>query len=307
MKSPILLLIYNRPDKTAILLEAIREYRPTKVYIAADGPKIDKDIDVIRTTRRVASKIDWKCEVFTLFREVNLGCKVAVSSAIDWFFEAEEMGIILEDDCLPDSSFFLLCEELLSKYKENDKVGMIAGTNQFSNQLFNVEESYFFGTNASIWGWASWRRAWEHYDVNMTQWPKLRKERGFLRSYSSNMLERLRRQAAYDDVYSNRIDTWDYQWTFARQKAGLLCIIPSANLVENIGMDGGGTHLKNSNYVGQLKSKPLEFPLRHPVGLSVNREFDRLLSGQIVSEGMIRNILYLMIKRPFKNYLLSER
>ncbi|MEQ9298904.1 MAG: nucleotide-diphospho-sugar transferase [Cyclobacteriaceae bacterium] len=306
MKVPVLFLIYNRPGKAAKLLQAIRKYKPSKLYIAADGPRLEKDREAVTRTREIASKVDWKCEVLTLFRADNLGCKVAVSSGIDWFFENEEMGIILEDDCLPNDSFFKFCEELLKRYRHNEKIGMIAGTNQFSHEVLEVHDSYFFGTNASIWGWASWGRAWKHYDVEMRDWPSLKKDNDFLRNHTYNILERLRRQGAYDDVYRNKIDTWDYQWTFTRQKADLLSIIPVSNLVENIGMDSEGTHLKNKDYVGHLEAKTIDFPLLHPDSMVPNHKFDRALSRQIISEGVICNILYLLIKRPFMNFLASK-
>ncbi|MEQ9218801.1 MAG: nucleotide-diphospho-sugar transferase [Cyclobacteriaceae bacterium] len=297
MKVPVLLLIYNRPDKTARVLQSISNYKPDSLYIASDGPKYNNDQWLIEKTRKEALDIPWDCKVNKLFRSENLGCKEAVSQGINWFFEHEEMGIIIEDDCLPDASFFPFCEELLIRYKDDSRLGMISGTNQFANQI-PTGYSYFFASNASIWGWATWRRAWETYDVTMADWPKLRNTK-FLKHHTFNFLEMWRRRSVYDDVYNGRIDTWDFQWTFSRQKSNLISIVPKNNLVQNIGMDEEGTHL-NSSYIDQIDTGEVKFPLDHPPKFEVSRQFDRLLSQQLISEGILRNILYLLIKRPLK-------
>ena len=299
MKVPVLLLVYNRPKKTSRVLESIATYQPRKLYIAGDGPKNADDNQLIEETRKRALEIPWDCKIHTLFRSENLGCKGAVSQGINWFFENEEMGIVLEDDCLPDTSFFQFCEELLIKYKADTRLGMISGTNQFANQI-SIGHSYFFASNASIWGWATWRRAWKSYDVKMSDWARF-KNTDFLKQHTFNFLERWRRRTVYNDVYEGRINTWDFQWTFSRQKEKLLSIVPSSNLVLNIGMDSEGTHL-NSDYIEQLDTQMVNFPLNHPLKVEINDKFDRLLSRQLISEGTLRNILYLLIKRPLKRW-----
>ena len=197
-----------------------------------------------------------------VLRDKNLGCRKAVSDGVDWFFDQEEMGIILEDDCLPDTTFFTFCEELLFRYRDNRTIGMIAGTNQFEHLFKSMKQSYLFASNASIWGWASWRRAWKFYDVKMSDWPEYR-NKSFLRKYTYSFLERWRRRTVYDDVYHRRINTWDYQWTFTRQKIGLLSVVPKQNLVLNIGLEEGGTHHANKSFIG-MSLRSMDTPIIHP-------------------------------------------
>lgn len=161
-------MIFNRPDLTKISFEKIREYKPNLLYIAADGPRKDhkNEKELCDQARNIIEKIDWKCELKTLFREKNLGCKLAVSSAISWFFEHEEQGIILEDDVLVEFSFFTLCEELLEKYKNEEKISMISADN-FSFGKCKTQGSYHFSYYSHVWGWATWRRAWKDYDVDL--------------------------------------------------------------------------------------------------------------------------------------------
>ncbi len=301
MKVPVLFLIYNRPGETQQVFDRIATYRPKKLYVAGDGPKEGSDSGRVRQSREVLDHISWKCEVKTLFRDENLGCKKAVSEGISWFFENEEMGIILEDDCLPDQSFFDFCEVLLSRYKDAAEIGMIAGTNRFQDFFSGLQESYIFASNASIWGWASWRRAWKYYDVDMSDWPH-HKASDFLDHHTFSFLEKWRRRAVYDDVYSGKIDTWDYQWTYARQKNELLSIVPKYNLIQNIGLTTEGTHVTNTALQGMLSGK-MDKKLTHPKDINTDQTFDRLLSRQIISEGYLRNILYLLIKRPIINFL----
>ncbi len=178
---PILLLAFNRPNQTRRVFDAIKAIQPTKFYFAADGPREGRAEEAIlcQTVRTsILENIDWDCEVKTLFRDKNLGCKYAVSSAISWFFENEPEGIILEDDCLPDASFFPFCAELLEKYRHDDRIMMISGDNYQKDKL-RTDYSYYFTRYNQIWGWASWRRVWNLYDVEMKLLPEIL-EKGYL-------------------------------------------------------------------------------------------------------------------------------
>ena len=178
LKTPILFLIFNRLDTTRRVFEEIRKQKPRQLFVASDGPRVNKDgeREIVEKTRKlVLDNIDWECEVKTLFRGENLGCKIAVSSAIDWFFENIEEGIILEDDCLPAQSFFGYCEELLEKFREDGRISVISGDN-FQFGWRNTSDSYYFSKNCHIWGWATWRRAWERYDVEMKTYPNFKKK-----------------------------------------------------------------------------------------------------------------------------------
>ena len=187
LQTAVLFLVFNRPDTTAQVFEAIRQAKPPRLYVAADGPREGREGEVERVdkVREISMAVDWPCEVKTLFREKNLGCKYAVSSAITWFFEQEEQGIILEDDCLPSQSFFWFCEELLNEYMYDQRIWQICG---FSPLVNKIKESYYLSKYSPIWGWASWRRAWSAYDAEISSWPIV-KNSEILRAFCDNRSE----------------------------------------------------------------------------------------------------------------------
>lgn len=241
--TPILFIIFNRLDTTRRVLGEIRKIKPGKLFIAADGPRINKigekeKCDQVR--KFVLNQIDWDCEVKTLFRDENLGCGKAVSSAITWFFQNEEDGIILEDDSLPNQSFFNFCEELLSYYKDNKSVMHISG-DQFVSNLKN-NSSYYFGKIMHCWGWASWADRWKYYDFSLKYYndkniEKFSKNKN-VQNYWLNILNKMK---------NNKINTWDYQWVFKIVEKDGLCINPSKNLISNIGFGENSTHTFDKN------------------------------------------------------------
>ena len=246
MNTPILFLIFNRPDLTQRVFAVIKQVKPRKLFIAADGPRPDRigEDELCKETRElVLNMVDWDCEVKTLFRESNLGCKLAVSGAIDWFFEQVEQGIILEDDCLPSQSFFNFCETLLDKYSFDDRIMHIGGTCFLP---FSIKESYHFTCFAHIWGWATWRRAWRKYDVKMNDWQFLRIS-SFLETKLKNRRFVTYWRNAFDSVYNGSFDNWDFQWTYAIWKNNALAINASTNLITNIGFQENATHTVNPN------------------------------------------------------------
>lgn len=165
----VLFLIFNRLDTASRVFEAIREARPFRLYIAADGPRLHKlgELEACISVRRLVTQIDWPCEIHTLFREQNLGCARAVKEAIDWFFEHEEEGIILEDDCLPRPEFFSFCSEMLDRWRNNKEIMMISGTNYLFGKISSSYD-YYFSHFAAIWGWATWKRAWTQLDLSIS-------------------------------------------------------------------------------------------------------------------------------------------
>lgn len=247
LNTPVLFLVFNRPDTTRQVFEAIRQARPLKLYVAADGPRKSQpgEADRVAEVRNIATQVDWPCEVKTFFREENLGCKMAVSGAIDWFFENEEMGIILEDDCLPHPDFFYFCETLLHRFRLDNRVFMITGDN-FQNGQHRGDASYYFSKYNHIWGWASWRRAWKYYQVNLSFWP----EWSVSSHWKSTMPDKIEARywfKNFDSVYRGNIDTWDYQWTACVWKNNGLTATPNVNLVSNIGFGEEATHTSASN------------------------------------------------------------
>ncbi|MEI8061182.1 MAG: acyltransferase [Candidatus Berkelbacteria bacterium] len=246
METAILFLIFNRPDTTARVFDAIRKAKPRRLYIAADGPRINKagEPELCKETRKIVEKIDWLCEVKKLFRHENLGCKVAVSSAIDWFFEHEEEGIILEDDCLPNSSFFTFCQTLLEKYRDNEQIMMICGDNFLSGMKNrDNKSSYYFSKYGFVWGWATWRRAWSKYDVNLSKLPAFKSKEKIKRIFN-NASEQKYWLDIFDLAAAGKIDTWDYQLVFSIFNNNGLSAVSNENLVSNIGFSDNSTHTK---------------------------------------------------------------
>lgn len=281
--TPILFLIFNRPDTTKQVFEKIREIQPKYLYVAADGPRTNKEgeKELCETTRNIVlDNIDWDCEVKTLLRDENLGCGKAVSSAITWFFENVEQGIIMEDDTLPKISFFTFCEEMLVKYKENARIMSISGTN-FLSSVYKTDNSYLFSEYGGIWGWASWRRAWKGYDYTIASWSTDTSKNHFKKKYSSNQYHFF--EDVFDKVHS--IDTWDYQWWYHRLRNDGLSIIPSVNLVKNIGFDLNATHTHNaSDEIKNMQYEEVFFPLLHPKTILLNNDYDFVLAENYYSK-----------------------
>ena len=279
MKSPILFLIFNRPDETREVFARIRTARPERLYVAADGPRSQRpgEAATCETTRAIATGVDWPCKVHTLFRSENLGCKVAVSSGISWFFEHEPEGIILEDDIVPLPSFFTYAQALLERYRDDDRVMMINGSNLISER-YRSAASYFFSSYAHVWGWASWRRAWRHYDVSIADWPEVRRAGAFAAEVARQRYWDRYWYPNFNAVHLNECDTWDYQWSYALLKRGGLATTPRTNLVTNIGFGAGATHTTFDvpSYVAQAVTEELEMPLGHPPVVERDRRADHI-------------------------------
>ena len=279
LNTAVLFLVFNRLDTTTQVFEEIRKAQPPRLYVASDGPRDSREneqtvVDEVRDF--ILANIDWPCEIETLFREKNLGCKIAVSSAIDWFFEHEESGIILEDDCLPDPSFFRFCEEMLVKYDTDERIMHVTGNNQVSTIM--VSNSYSYTKHCSIWGWATWRRAWEHYDVGITSWKKPNIRNGVLSYFygignNSNFIN------IFDNVYNGLIDTWDYQWVFSIAAQSGLSVMPSVNLIKNIGHGHPeAVHTASADVpMAKLVAGRVDFPLATNRYVVVDNDLDHAL------------------------------
>jgi hypothetical protein len=286
--TPVALLIFNRPDPTARVFEAIAMARPSKLLVVADGPRSDRlgEDEKCRQARAIIDNVNWDCEVITNFSSVNLGCKQRVASGIDWIFEQVEEAIILEDDCLPAPSFFRFCDEMLDRYRLNERVGMVSGGNLQFGQL-RGNASYYFSRYTHIWGWATWRRAWQHYDRDIALWPSFRDE-GWLDPMFSTQRERDYWRNSFQLVYDGALDTWDCSWTFAAVTFGMLQIVPNVNLISNIGFGPNATH---THVVGEYANLPLEsmqFPLRHPTFVLPNIDADRHIADEQIAPSFLR-------------------
>lgn len=274
--TPILFIIFNRPDTTLRVFSEIKKIKPAKLYVVADGSRNESELKKCTSTRAILDSIDWPCEVFKNYSEINLGCKERVSSGIDWFFEHEDYGIILEDDCLPEQTFFRFCEEMLTKYKDDERIGMVSGNNFQFGKIKN-EYSYYFSTYSHIWGWATWKRAWKKYDVEISSWPTFKREKK-LEQLFSRKSDVFYWQSIFDDVHKNKIDTWDYQWTYTCFFQNYLSIMPSVNLISNIGFgESDSTHTKKISKFSNIDTQSLEFPLKHPFHIVKDIESDTIV------------------------------
>lgn len=290
-RAAVLLLVFNRPDVTARVFGAVRAARPPRLYLAADGPRPGRlpEAEACAAVRRlVLDGIDWPCTVHTRLLDDNRGCRRAVSEAISWFFGHEEAGIILEDDCLPDPTFFPYCETLLHHYRHDTRVMHISGSTTLPGPARDPDYSYYFSGHAAIWGWATWRRAWQHYDVDSALLPELSRKRYFWRLFLNAWEERQLLPPLWD-THRGQLDTWDYQWSFAVLAQSGLSITPAVNLISNIGFGGNATHTANAVHPwANLPTRPLPLPLRHPPfmlrdNLSDHRRLRHLLRDKVVA------------------------
>lgn len=240
LNTPIAFLIFNRPDVTHRVFERIASARPKTLLVVADGPRTAAEAEKCRQTRAVLEKIDWDCTVFTNFSDTNLGCKLRVSSGLDWVFSQVEEAIVLEDDCIPSISFFQYCETMLDYYRHDERVMVITGSN-LQDGVSRTPYSYYFSKLNLVWGWASWRRAWKHYDVTMASWPEF-KDTGLLRTYCDGPDEEPHWTRIFDTAYNGQIDTWDFQWLYACWAHSGLTVTPDKNLISNVGFGPDATH-----------------------------------------------------------------
>ena len=299
LQTPILLIIFNRPELTQRVFEEIRKAQPAKLYIAADGPRMNHPTDEKNCERCVSitSQIDWVCEVKRLNRTSNLGCGKAVSTAITWFFEQEEQGIILEDDCLPHPTFFDYCEQLLNRYKENSSIMHIGGTN-FQNGIARGEGSYYFSAIPHVWGWATWRRAWKLYDFNLIDLNDFRAKHK-INSYFRKRKTRQHWIRVFEQMQKHEIDTWDHQWSYSIWNNNGLTIIPQQNLISNIGFGDDATHTFGESPFANMQTQAIS-DLVHPKLIEQNKEADEFTFKHHHQEKRI--FIHQRILRKIKRY-----
>lgn len=295
---PVLLLFFNRPQHAETVLDRVRLVQPARLYVHCDGPRagVDGEAAQVAAVRGLLDKIDWPCAVKTLFRDQNMGLRAGVYDALNWFFDQEEMGIVLEDDCLPDVSFFPFCEAMLQQYQHEAKVMHIAGFNMAAASTEHNIESYFFSKFIYVWGWASWRRAWkkmsidlEGLDVFVAQKRMNELTEGFLPQ--QYMLDK------FQKTQQKRNNSWAYAWFFSILNAGGLSIVPVKNLVQNTGIgDMGATHTNHKNDKASIRSTPLDFPLIHPREIQPVPRLDKQLF-YLSQKSRGRLILWYILKK----------
>lgn len=282
IKIPVAFLIFKRPDTTERVFEEIRRAKPPKLLVVADGPRNDKpgEAEKCAATREIIDRVDWDCEVLKNYSDVNLGCGISVSSGLDWVFNNVEEAIILEDDCVPHSSFFPFCEMLLMKFKDDNRIFSISGQNFLFGRR-RTEYSYYFSRYSHCWGWATWKRAWQHFDFDMTLWPEI-KARDFLSDILVDSQTVKYWNKVFERTYDGQIDTWDYQWLFACWVQSGINIHPNVKLVSNIGFGLESTHTsgKRRKYA-EIPTEAMTLPLEHPPFIISDRQADNWVQRNI--------------------------
>jgi hypothetical protein len=279
MDTPVALFIFNRPKKTRRVLNQIAKVEPSRLLVVADGPRNDHPEDperceAVRTV--INEQVNWGCDLRRKYADSNLGLRNRFATGLKWIFKQEREAIILEDDCLPNESFFRFCDEMLEKYRDDKRIMDISGTNHLEKWKSN-EQDYHFSFNGGIWGWATWRRAWELYDPGMELWgnneARKRLKDVIVDDNQFGYLEYI-----YNKTYTGEINTWDYQWGFARQINSALSIIPSKNLVSNIGFGEAATNTtREDSGISNIPRHEMGFPVDHPKYVAVDRGYDRAI------------------------------
>jgi hypothetical protein len=290
-KVNVLLLAFNRPVITQMVLDAIAGYGPAHLYIAVDGPRANNTNDVEKSGMIKQIVAEWQSrypatQVHTLYQESNLGCGRGVSAGISWFFSEQEMGIILEDDCIPNSSFFFFCESMLLQYAGNPQVMHINGSS-FLDHKISIDASYYFSKHVLVWGWATWKRAWQQYQFDMPRFNELLELPEFNKYHDRDM---------FIETKNKQLDTWDCQWSYTVLINKGFSIMPAVNLIKNVGFnEQAGVHLTQkpkwyTEETGELKA------LQHPKTLIQNETADEYISGKLHRGGLRRKIKKMLLK-----------
>jgi hypothetical protein len=283
LKTPVALFIFRRPDTTAQVFAEIAKAKPPQLLVVANAPRDDQEEEAkSRATRAIIERVDWDCQVLKRYSGVHINIKEQIGGGLSWVFDQVEDAIILEDDCVPHQSFFPFCDELLEKYRHDTRVMMIAGLNYLGEWKPELQ-SYHFSHMAGTWGWASWRRAWQMFDLEMKWWPYVL-ESGFLEEFLPNPRYRRFWQNIFQLTYEGKLNTWDYQWFLDCWINHGLRIFPSVNLVTNIGAGPGATNKFEANPFVNMPSREMRFPLKHPAHMMPSYEADNIFLDMIADD-----------------------
>jgi hypothetical protein len=275
MKTPVVIIIYHRPQMTVKVIDSLREVKPSQIFVIADGPKDKQDVEKCKKTRDLIKSIDWKCEIHKNYSLKNLGLRKRVVTGLDWVFSKVDRAIILEDDLVIDKSFYDFCENTLEKYKNDSKIISISGNN-FLFGRHKIKYSYFFSRHIYSWGWATWRRAWKLYDDTMSDWP-LVKSKNILSDIFEEWIELTYWNRIFDLTFERKINSWAYAWTYTAFINNKLTIVPSINLVSNVGIGQGATHTLIKSRVLNIPIERIDFPLKHPRVIRQDKKSDSII------------------------------
>jgi hypothetical protein len=303
LDTPVVFIIFNRPEPTRRVFEQIRKVKPVNLFIIADGPRTNKssDQELCKETRSIVETIDWSCNVQRNYSEANMGCGKRVSSGLDWVFNQCDQAIILEDDCVPTPDFFRFCTEMLEKYKLDSRVLSISGFSAPTKLVNSLDSSYYFSRFFGMWGWATWKRAWNLYDFKLNNWPQAKKDQILIQRIGDDPIAR-QWERDLDNIYYNNgkrgiVDTWDFQFSFTHFYHDGLVIKPRVNLISNIGVGThDATHTLLAHKLGDVKTGALSWPLIFPIASVWNKAEDL----DIFQKYYAKSELAFKIKRVLK-------
>lgn len=306
----VLIIFFVRPLALEKVFNEVKKARPSKLFLACDGPRNERDKEKIVECKKIVSNIDWECEVYENYSLKNKGCGKGPSEAISWAFDYVDKLLIIEDDCVPNLSLFPFMKEMLDKYENDTRIGFISGFNHFKEWETN-ENSYFFTKCAATLGWGTWKRVWDNYDyfvknINDPYCCELLK-RELINKRAGKERVKSWKMAASDSL-SKKIDYWDIQFGFLKYTQSYLCIVPKKNLIYNVGIGEGSTHTEKSNYEvwkpGRILFMPtsdMEFPLKHPDYVICDRTYDEKYFKSVYPNNIKRifRIIKKIIRRIF--------
>ena len=302
MKTPILIILFNRPDFFVKIINILKIIKPQKIYLSIDGPRKNNNSDKkqIKKNIELIKKIDWKTKVKVKINKYNKNSKNHPISAINWIFKTEDKGIILEDDCIPSISFFNFCEILLKKFKNNKKISMISGRNNLENSFH--KKSYYF-TFGSTWGWATWKRAWKHNDSSLKNWHRTKYKHSFNKNLSDYSFFREMLSRRCQDIVNGELKTaWDFQWLYSIISRNMIAVVPTVNLIKNIGFDSRSSHTKKNDVLKKIRNYELDFPLKHNNRIKVDKKLLLMEYNKIYKPNLInasKKIIYKFLKKFF--------
>ncbi|MBE9186778.1 hypothetical protein IQ270_19465, partial [Microcoleus sp. LEGE 07076] len=305
--TPIVLIIFKRPQTTKQVFEVIQTLQPCQLFVIADGPNPEHpgEIEKCAATRAIIDRLDWKCEVYKNYSDINLGCKKRISSGLDWVFSQVEEAIILEDDCIPQLSFFQFCQELLERYRHNERVFQITGENTHGYRC--ADSSYYFSAYSFYWGWATWKRAWKYFDGSLKQWLQVR-ESQWLQDYLGDYPSAQYWAEIFDLTY-NGFNSWGWAWTFTCFVNQGLCAVPNQNLISNVGFGEDAAHTTwEVDEIANLPTQSIDFPLHHPTKVKVNIQAEAVIdkvrfTGRKYLRGMRQNAIDLFNQGQYESAL----
>ncbi|MEQ8208205.1 MAG: glycosyltransferase family 2 protein [Lacipirellulaceae bacterium] len=305
LETPVVMLVFNRPDMTARVLAEVAKQRPKTLFVCGDGPRVDRpnEASQVAATRALFENLDWDCDLRTRFSMENHGCKLGVAEGLNWVFGQTEQAIILEDDCLPDPTFFPFCEQLLKRYADDQRVMAISGNNWQDGQS-RSPDSYYFSKYMHCWGWATWRRAWQKCDLSLSRWPSFR-DSGGPELMADSPAEADYWRYIFERQFGGEIDSWAFAYQFTCWAEHGLTALPATNLVSNIGFGEAGTHTKNADHPHANQPTVPIHEITHPASVYRHREADRYSFGRCYYQDKLTRKLRRAARQLFSNNLLA--